>query len=516
MDEPSRRPQSPASKGIRAGLLVALAAALLVLAANDSWLLPSLDEDGVAYLYAAGSLAAGGEARVPVAAWSAPDSVSGLGAGRSRLVPEAMAVLVRRGIRVHVAGLWVLAASLALLGLVAAWVAGGASSVEGGLVAGVLLLASPMAVEVGTALRPDALAAALTGLQLGLMTYRPRWHPAHGAAGALAWVAHPAGAGAVAVAAVWPFLPGKPPLGPRLPGPSRSWAGRAGAAGAALLPGVALLILGPSVAGLPSLPAVMGGGLSARPLAELVRWAGAGVPGIPGITLGLILLAGGATLALLEAVTTPPVDAHTPWDAPRAPDLVASRARAACWLLALGLALGAVVAVPGGGLARPGILPVVPVATLVALAVSRWIQRSPQWQRGVLSGLVGAWILLSGWTALGRAREIRTDGRGLTSAVFLESEAVQWLDNRLPTGWAIYASSPSMVLVQTGRAARSLPDGPEALDDFAVALVRRPGVVVLTGTDTARAETFQARLGFTPVVWEGPSWVLAPETPMGR
>lgn len=506
-----RLPQSPASKGIRAGLFVALAAALMVLAANESWLLPSMDADGVAWFHAAAFLAEGGDqARVPVAHWSASDSLAGLERGPAA-VPRAMAAVIRTGARAHVAALWFLAGSMALLVLVAAWVAGGASAVEGGLLAGLLLLASPLAVEAGTALRPEALAAAFVVLQLGAMAYRPRWHVVHGAAGALAWALHPAGAGAVAAAVVWPFLPA-----PAKPAPRGRVRDALPGAILAALPAVVLLVLGPGVPWLPSLPPVLDQGVTLAPLAQLLGWAGAGMAGAAGIVVGLVALAGAAVLIYADAAVTPPVDPSIPWHHPRTPDLVAARARAASLPLLLGLALAASAGGWAGELERSGLLLVAPVAVLVALAATRWITGARGSRRWIVAGGLGAWVLISTLAALGRHGEIRARGRGLAEARWIEAGTVRWLDNQAPRGAVVYASSPYLILFQTGHAVRTIPPPSEGLEAFAAAFALRPGVVVLDGADTVRTPAFSDALGLAPVVRDGQAVILGPADPGER
>lgn len=494
------RPQSPASRGLRAGLAAALAAVLLVLAANDSWLLPSLDADGVAWFEAAGSLATRGRALVPVAPWSSADSLAGLDRGPA-LVPWALAALVETGTRTHVAALWFVAGSVALLVLAAGWAAGGAAGVGGGVLAAAFLLASPMAVEAGTALRPEPLAAAWVLVQLGAMAYRPRGHLAHGAAGSLAWAAHPAGAGALAAAVLWPLLRARPQGG-----------GAAAGAALAAAPAVLLLGAGPAVAWLPSLPPVVGQGVDPAAVGQLLSWAGAGQGGLVGRVLGLLLLAGTGALVFADASATPPVDPTVPWHDPRAPDLVAGHLRRAGWLVLAGLLVGVGLGGASGGLERPGLLLAAPVAVLAGAGVARWAGRAAGASRWVVATVAGGWLLLSGVGAAERHREIRAQGRGVAQARWIEAESIRWLDNRIPRGRSIYASDPWLVVFQTGRATRTLPPAGSSLDGFVQRFGDRPGVVVLVGADTARAEAFSAALPLTRVAADPGAIVLAPDS----
>lgn len=517
------RPQSPASKGLRAGLLGTLAAALLALGANDSWLLPALDPDGVVYLVAAQSLARGDpEPRVPVAHWNAEEEARGLG-DRPRVIASALAAGIRSGTRGHVAALWLLAASLAALVLAAGWTAGGASGTGGGLLASFLLLASPVAVEAATSLRPEPLAAAAVCLQLGLVAYRPRWHLVHGAAGALAWSLHPAGAGAVAAAAAWPLRPprrrgasvGRGPSHAHAPGGSGNSLGASGPAlihaVAALAPAVLLLAAGPRLAWLPALPPVLDGSWGAGVFGGAMRWAGAGMAGWTGLALGAAVLALLASAVVLDALSTPHVDPDARWDDPRAGDLVAARTRSAAGLLVLGVGAAAVATGRGGGgLGTPELLLVGPLAVLAGMTAVRWAGRTRGRARAAVVGAVALWLALSSVTALDRAGTIREEGRGLTAARWIDAETIRWLDNRAPPGVVVYASSPHLVLVQTGRPARTLPTPGESFDAFAGAFARRPGVVVLTGADTLRADAFADRLILDRVVRGREGHVLVP------
>ncbi len=492
--DPPRRPQSPASRGLRAGLLLALVATFVALTANDSWLLPALDGTGVEVLLSATSVAEGGEAVVAVAPWDAPEATRPPGP-RAAALAGGVATLVRRGVRPHVAGLWVLAGALVLLVVALGWAVGGGAGFEAGLLGGALLLASPLGVHAVTTLRPELPAAALVALVVGSQAYRPRWYLLHGTVAAAAWALHPAGAGAVAAAALWPWA-----LRRGIPGVRRAGGGDGrgrtalGSAGA-LLPAAVLLVLGPTVDGLPSLPAVVGAEPSLDPLLGTLRWAGAGLGGAVGALLGAAVLATGAALAVGIGAGAEPVDAEVAWDHPRAPELVAARARIAAGLAVLGTAVAGAAAGATEALEAPAVLVAAPAAVLLALVAARAIAGARPPARWVAVGVVAVWLLVSGGRAVATAGALRADGRGFTSGAWVQSETVRWLDNRLPRGLALYASEPRLVLIQTALPARGLPASGSSLEAFGAHLRRVPGALVLTGPDTARADELERALG---------------------
>ncbi|MGD8322179.1 MAG: hypothetical protein PVJ02_17140, partial [Gemmatimonadota bacterium] len=257
------------------GLFLALLAAFFVLAANDHWLFPALDRTGVLYLDTAPLLAEGSPPEIPVAAWDAPTPVTGL-EGQGTLMPLIMAGLVRLGARPHVAGLWIVAAGLGIAVFALSWAAGGVAGVPGAVAAGLLVLVAPLTRDAATALGPDTLLAALVALLAGVMTYQPRWWLLHGAVAALAWLAHPAGVGAVAAVAIW--------AGARSGTGSR----RVAAAAIGLAPAALLLAAG-TLDPLLSPPVVSGGrGGPAAALGGLARWGAAGHAGPVALTAGLL------------------------------------------------------------------------------------------------------------------------------------------------------------------------------------------------------------------------------------
>ena len=505
-ESPGPTPQSPGSRGLRAGVVAACIAVLVAFSANDSWLLPALDADGVAWTRAAQALAAGKAPILPVGPWFGTSPTSEL-ASRGAVVPRLLAAVMDTGVRVRVAGLWFAVASLGALALAMGWVAGGAAGTVGGLLAALLLVASPLGSEVATVLGVDALLAALVVGQLGVAAYRPRQALLPGLLAAAAWALSPVGLGAVAAVLVWPWVPRLGagdwpggPAGPPVP-PKRSRRALVSAT-----PALLLLGLGPVFSWLPSPRPGRVGGMGAVLDGERV------FP-VPSLweALALGLLAVGVLGAIVEARATRPVLSALRWDHPRAPDLVAARLRSAAWPMALALLLATAAAGEGGGdLSRPWLPFLAVLATGVGAAAVRWVRRPTGWTRWGVAAAVGLWLCAGAGGAWMEAKEAQAEGRGLTSEVWLESEVVRWLDNQLPQGTPVYASQPFGVVVQTGLAAFTLPPPDAALAEFGAAFQARPGAIVLTGPDTLRAPRFEQELDATPLVRDGLGVLLVP------
>ncbi|MFQ5537500.1 MAG: hypothetical protein ACE5GJ_08620 [Gemmatimonadota bacterium] len=505
-DAPNPLPPSPASRGVNVGLFLALIAAFSVLWGNQSWLLPAVDADGILTFYAAEAMSVDAPAVVPIAPWNGPGDIAGL-SDRSVAVPWVLSRMIRSGLRTHVAALWYLALTLAAVVLTAAWVAGGAAGSGGAVLAGLLLMVSPLVVGEGTTVGPELLVTAVVGLQLGLMTYRPRWAPAYGAAAALAWLVHPVGAGAVAAAILWPLMSR---------GEFRSPARHAVAAA---VPAAFFLLTGPFTPGIPTPPALLErgsvlGGLVPT-VAGILRWAGAGLPGAAGLVAGAGVLAGLLLLLRWDAATTSRVSPNTPWYAPQAPDLLAQRARPAALVLALSLAVAASLG-PGpakGSLAVPWAPAVLPLAVLAALSLARVVENHVGPVRAAAVSMATVWVLLSGWDAMRFLHDVRREGRGASTARWVRSDLIRWLDNDAPPDAYVLASQPTLVLLHTGRPTRLLPpDSVTALELKAV-LGSRPVVAVLTARDTLRVESLRWTEGMDTAIRGSEGLILIGSAP---
>jgi len=490
---------SPASRGIVPGLFLALLAASAVLAANRGWLFPALEETGVRYLAAAPDLAAGRAPAIPLARWDAASPTSGL-EGEGKLMPLLMAAAVKGGARPHVAGLWTLAGSAALAVVALSWAVGGVAGAGGALAVGLLVLCAPPGTAAATLLGPLLLLAAMVAVLLGTMTYQPRWSPAHGALAAMAWLAHPAGVGAVAAAVVWPAARSYTPAEK-----ARKVLWAAAAPFALLAAGAVWPLVDPPTRG-------TSGAALVGALQGLLRAAGAGAGGWMGVLAGLVALValGGLTLAEARSTPVPPPDTH--WSDPAAADVLAARFRPAAGLLALS---GLMAAAWAPGTATPW-LPSSWVLLALAAAVSaRWRRRF----RGPLSWaplvVLLAWAVTAGWSSRGELVRLRRTGRGVTAVVWVDSPVIRWIDNRSRPWAEIYASDPALVLLQTGRGARSLPVDTTQWGDFARRFEARPGALVLTGADNSdpRVDALRARLGLAEVVRAPEGRVLVPAPP---
>jgi tetratricopeptide (TPR) repeat protein len=498
---------SPSSRGVVPGLFLALAAAVAILQVNDSWLLPAVDDTGVAYLEVAPRIAVGVDPVVPWSAWDAARPTSTI-EGRGTAFPLLMSALMHLRPRAHVAGLWAMAASAAVLFLAVGWVVGGVSGMPGALIAGVVLAVSAPLVGLGTALRPELLAMALVALQLGLMTYRPRGSLAIGVMAALAWLAHPVAVGAVAAAVVWPLA------GPERP-VRRAMVDMLSAA----VPAVALLATGRLLHGL-LVPAPLHFG-SGNPLGGagealggLFGAAAGGIGGSAGVVIGAVLSLGAAAWVLREAGETPRPEADIHWSDPAAPDLLATLFRPAAGLLLLALLVSA--AFGGGGargeLAAPWALAWLPGVTLVSASVVRGLRRNGGGLGRLVAGVLAVWIVASGWVGAGRLASARADGAAYSARVWVDSEVIRWVDNQSDAYPVVYASSPPLLAVQSRRATRALPVDPARIDDFVRNFRMHPGAIVLTDSLPAAldAAPYESALGLRAAVETDEGTVLTP------
>lgn len=488
---------SPSSKGILAGLLLAAPMIFGTLSVNEGWLLPAADETGVAYLIAAPMMAAGDEVGLPWAGWDSADSTTPF-AGRAPLTPLLMAQLLVIRPQPHVVALWALAGSAGLMVLFAGWTAGGAAGIGGALLAGTLLVVSTVTVGLVTAIRPEVVAMALIALQLGLMMYKPSWTLAHGTAATGAWLAHPAGLGAVLAALLWGAL--------RTGGPT---ARVARSAGAALIP-LLVLVVGPVDP--PSLMHDPAGLLSsaAESSAALLVWAGGGWGLISGL-IGLVALPAAALVVALDRVDTPAPPADVHWKDPAAADALAATLRPAAILLASCL-LGTALAGIGGGygsLTAPWALALVPLCTIAGASVARVARRGAK-DRLWAGAAAGLWLTATALGALQTVRSHTDDGRAFTHSSWVSSEVIRWVDNRSDPWPVLYTDQPALLQIQSGHASERLPDRVAALVDFEQVFRSRPGGIVLTAASRIPVEEYEERLSLERIVETDMGWVLVP------
>lgn len=468
-------------------------AALFTLSANQGWLLPSVDEGGAAYLEAAVQITSDAELVAPWSSWDGGSEP--LLEGRGLALPHLMASLLPLRPQPHVVALWSLAGSFAVLLLFVGWTAGGAGGIQGALLSGLLLAASPLAFELATSIRPELLAMAFIAFQLGLFTYQPRWSVVHGAVGALAWLAHPAGIGAVlaAVALAWWSRDTRPAaLRASLGAVASSIvlvlviASTGGGAVAALYPG--------SGAGVDYLLDGVTG---------LLRHAGGGW-GALSVAIGLGVVGGTALLVVLEWVDSPAVLEDVDWKDERASDRLAEllRPAAVCQFIALGL----VSLLSGRGadsLGAPWALALVPATILAGTAVTRYAGR---WGwRSVPVVAAGVWLAGSGFASQRTLHAIQTDGRGLTHRSWVSSEVIRWVDNRSDGVDVFYSDEPALLQIQSGERARRLPARVDDLEAFARAFASAPGALIVTTESALGVEDFVTVLDLS----------VAEETPEG-
>lgn len=467
---------SPSSRGILAGLLLAAPVLLSTLSVNEGWLLPAVDETGVAYLIAAPQLAAGEAVALPWAAWTSDDPETPF-AGRAPLTPSVMAQLLPIRPQPHVAALWTLAGSAGLLVLLLAWTAGGAGGIGAAFLAGAGLITVGAGTGLVTAIRPEVLAMVFVALQMGIMTYQPRWNAAHGAAAAGAWLAHPAGIGAVAAALLWASL-------------------RRGPAQARLLRSVLALAI-------PAALFLFGSGAAATTLPDRISHPdgfavgiGAAIGGflngigggwgVASILLALPLLGGSALLVVLDFFETPTPRDDVHWKDPAAMDALANAMRPAALLLFLSIGAAALLGFGAGygSMTAPWALALVPFVGVTAVSAVRVAARSAAQPRGraVIYGTTALWLVIV-TVGAGRTLGLHTDeGRALTHRSWVSSEVIRWVDNRSDPWPVLYSDQPALLQIQSGRASDRLPVEDAEIADFAAVFRGRPGAIVLTNT----------------------------------
>lgn len=489
---------SPSSRGIVAGLLLAGVAALATLSANQGWLLPSVDESGTAYLVAAPEVAAEREASAPWSAWN--DRDPHLLAGRGVALTTSMSGLFPLRPQAHVTALWSLAGSAALLVLFLAWSVGGVAGVPGGLLAGGVVIVSGLGVSLATAVRPELLAMALVALQLGLFTYQPRWWLAHGAVGALCWLAVPAGVGCVVAAvlvAVWtrdaPQAKGRAAAGALLTALTAP-------AIAIVLPWSGLSTLFPTRA-----PGVGSAIANLRGVADFLGggWGG------PSVVIGVIVGAAAAALVLSEWVETPAVLEPVEWDDPRAADGLAEAFRPAALIQSVSLLLGAALAgTLDGPTSAPWAVITVPVVAVACAAATRRAAR--RGGRTAVVPVVLVWVALSGVGAVRTLSDVQEDGRALTHRSWVSSEVIRWVDNRSDGYATFYSDEPALLHIQSGEAAVRLPRRLSSVEPFVEAFEASPGALVVTSGSPVPADVFLEALDLEAIVDRPEGSVLVP------
>ncbi len=471
---------------------------------------PGLDPDSMSYLGAAESLVRHGTLRVPFADWSSPDSTSPLAhfppgfplaiAGPAALgapplqaarAIEAAAAFVTVG-----GGVWLVAT-----------VAGGGA----GVVAGLVLLASPSLAFDHWQVLSEPLCLALLVLTLALMAGAARpW--SYGLAAAAAGLVRYAGAAAMGAAVLWAF------------GLSGSVRTRLRRAGQAAIPGVLLygawLVREAAEAGQVRAFGLRGAlGPTVRQLrltldawlAPLVPWSG--VQAL--LAVAVACLAG---WALLGAARAAPGASAPPGVAPnrffRAAGLLA-----ACYAaLVVWSRLFVDEGIPfDDRLLSPFIL----LAQLAAAAAvgaqwSGWRRRT----RAAAAIVAVLWIGASAAATVRAVEDARDGGWGYASDDWRDSSLGRWLraDGR---DVAIFSNNPATVFALTHRPSRNVPGdlATDSLVEFERALHARPAVLVRFPFDLdpgAAPDSLAKRLGLREIATFSDGTVWAPARPAAR
>jgi hypothetical protein len=115
-----------------------------------------------------------------------------------------------------------------------------------------------------------------------------------------------------------------------------------------------------------------------------------------------------------------------------------------------------------------------PVLVLAMLPVASGAMR---WRRIGLIVLLawGGWV---GWMDLSGIRSLHQMGLYYSSAEWLTSDLVDWVENR-SDGLRLYSNEPGLMVFQSGRHARLLPLKTQDFGDFVEAWRERPGAIIV-------------------------------------
>ncbi len=414
--------------------------AVAVLEINNSAYLPGAHADSVEYMEAGRSFALGNGLRIPIASWASPDTVAPL----SHFPPGPSlaigAVIRSTGVRADVASLWVMAlAAGATLGLCFLLV-GPTSGLGTGLLTALVIALMPPFLLTHTSVWSEPLYLPLMLLTLMLMVRQPERPLWAGLAASLTVMVRYMGLAAVAAVGVWALVKTRSVkkavvgMAPGFLAFLGWWVWARSQGGAVRTPGEFSVAITSTLAQLP----------------EMLRfWL---APGLP-ILVGFVLLLGvvgthflgrksfayplgfllGAHL-LVVVVARLVVDQRIPFDT-------------RILLPALVLAM---LPVAAGAMKRPA-------AGLIVLLA--W----------------GAWAVREDLTGI---RSLHVTGQYYSSAEWLTSDLVGWVDNR-SRGLRLYSNEPGLMVYQSERHARLLPLKTQNFDDFVEAWGERPGAIIV-------------------------------------
>jgi hypothetical protein len=130
---------------------------------------------------------------------------------------------------------------------------------------------------------------------------------------------------------------------------------------------------------------------------------------------------------------------------------------------------------------------------------------------------VGLVVILAwaGWAVgedLNGIRSLHLTGQYYSSAEWLTSELVDWIDNR-SRGLRLYSNEPGLMVYQSERHARLLPLKTQDLDDFVDVWFQRPGAIIVVAPlrqDEWSPEVYEERLPVRLILDSPNAVVLVP------
>ncbi len=436
---------------------------------------PGLTPDGMSYLGAAESWAAGHGLRIPYAAWSDPDSNSALRIFAPGF-PITIGVAIKLGASPVQGARVVQALAAAFTAVTLAWLldllAGAAAAALG--CAAILLL--PAIMRDYIAVLSEPLFMACLSLAVLLMVTRPARPFGYGLAAAAAATIRYAGLSLAAATALWAFAQ---------PGDLRSRARRAAVAVAPTLLLAALWIVrtalvarsAPVGVGRPALALgdalVQAAGAVAFTLAPALddtRWLG------PAAVLVLVLAI--ATLAWNSRVGLAPAE--------RSLHIVLGLF-GTCYV---GLVVAAKVFVGHDIPLDLRILSPLMLCAALALVVAlrKGLVRWPVPMRAIAVLAIIGWLAGSVLSAKELVDDIGMNGYDFAERNWKESETLAWL-KREGAGYALYGNHPVPIYYYLHRSSRDLPStlAPDSLRRFAARFAAAPAALVVFGDTTWRS-----------------------------
>lgn len=464
-----------------ASIALGVLGALVFLEINDSPFLPAVHADSVQYMEAGRSLAEGNGLTVPITSWAQVDSVGILAHFPPGMSVAIGSVMKTTGVRAHVGALWVLCLSAGIsLGVAfllgfhfGGWLAG--------FLAVGLIAVSPPFVLAHTAVWSEPLYVSCLLGTLFLMVRNPDRPWLIGIAAVGTVMTRYMGVATVAAVGIWTFFNTrslKKSLSSVVPGTVAflGWSfWTHGEGGVVRTAGEYSVELLRTVSQVPS---------------ALQFWL---APGLP-IVAAILILA-----VVLLAIS-------------RAPKALVQPTGLLVLMHLTVIVLSRVVVDQRIPFDERMLMPVFVLLTVpIAVAVT-----SVRWRNVALSVAV-AWITFAGAEDLQGVKSLQTNGSFYSSAAWITSDLMYWVDNR-SSEYQLYSNEPGIMYFLASRHAKTLPLKSHDFDAFVALWLESPGAIIVTAPmrqDEVPPETYLARLPVEVVHLDEMGIVMVPRGQMG-